>query len=793
MHTRQTFSKVVFVSFTLSILFFLIGVNGYGVIQISSLDDLKNIGNDASYPLDGEYELTQDIDASDTINWNGGEGFAPIGNNTNRFTGVFDGKGHKIVNLYIYRPRGEYVGLFGCVGSGGQVKNVGLENVQVVGTWYVSSLVGENWEGIVTQSHSTGLVAGNYWNVGGLVGDNHYGTVTQSYSMCFVGGENYVGGLVGTNDGGTVNQSYSMGAVFASTDSSYVGGLVGKNTGTISQSYSMGLVAGNYTVGGLVGWNDSTVIQSYWDINTSGQSSSAGGEGKTTAQMKQQATYVGWDFTTVWDIEENVTYPYLRALGQPVPPPAVVEKEIWSLSVLNKIGRDWEYPMDGHYTLMVDIDASDTINWDGGKGFKPIILLGRFDGNGHVIRNLYINRPEEDEVGLFGRVYGEVLNIGIENAQVSGVEDVGALVGSNGGTVTQSYSTGSVLSNREAGGLVGENRGTLSQSYSTCSVSGNQQVGGLVGYNYNGTVSQSYSMGSIESVWEVGGLVGYNFGTVTQSYSTGGVSGDWDIGGLIGNNNGTIMQSYWDKETSGQSTSAGGTGKTTAEMKQQATYVDWDFVNVWGIVENITYPYLKWQYQVPDVVGMSQSSAESAITGAGLTVGTVTEQCSNTVSAGNVISQTPTAGTQVSLGTSVYLVVSTGPCPEGEGILEGTQEGVVEGTQEGTPEGVVEGTPEGTPEGILEGVIEGTPEGTPEGTQEGVVEGTPEGVPEGVVEGEGIFEGEGGWEKPPHSADQDGDWKISLSELLRVIQFFNMGGYHPCPDGEDGYCPGIIK
>ncbi|MGC8737668.1 MAG: hypothetical protein ACP5UA_03355, partial [Candidatus Hydrogenedens sp.] len=82
-----------------------------------------------------------------------------------------------------------------------------------------------------------------------------------------------------------------------------------------------------------------------------------------------------------------------------------------------------------------------------------------------------------------------------------------------------------------------------------------------------------------------------------------------------------------------------------------------------------------------------------------------------------------------------------------------------------------------------EGVLEG--EGTPEGTPEGVLEG--EGTPEGLIEGEG----EGETPTPPHSADQNGDWKISLSELLRVIQFFNSQGYHCDPQGEDGYAPGL--
>ncbi len=116
-------------------IFSLVSINSHGVIYISSIEDLQKIGKDPNYPLNGEYELTQDIDASDTINWNNGAGFSPIGSWYNPFIGVFDGKGYKIRNLYINRV-GEYdVGLFGYVGSGGEVRNLGLENVQVLGDW----------------------------------------------------------------------------------------------------------------------------------------------------------------------------------------------------------------------------------------------------------------------------------------------------------------------------------------------------------------------------------------------------------------------------------------------------------------------------------------------------------------------------------------------------------------------------------------------------------------------------------------------------------------------------------
>jgi len=95
----------------------------------------------------------------------------------------------------------------------------------------------------------------------------------------------------------------------------------------------------------------------------------------------------------------------------------------------------------------------------------------------------------------------------------------------------------------------------------------------------------------------VGGLVGYNIGSISYSYATGSVSGTNYVGGLVGyaHSAGSISYSYWDYETSGQTWSGGGIGMSTVEMKQEATFVGWDFVNIWGIKEDITYPYLQWE------------------------------------------------------------------------------------------------------------------------------------------------------------------------------------------------------
>jgi hypothetical protein len=122
-------------------------------------------------------------------------------------------------------------------------------------------------------------------------------------------------------------------------------------------------------------------------------------------------------------------------------------------------------------------------------------------------------------------------------------------------------------------------------------------------------VSDSYSSANVTGSWLAGGLVGQNRGTVSKSYSAGPVTGDVDVGGLVGRNyEGTVSNSFWDTETSGQSTSDGGTGKTTAEMQDIITFSGamWNIIEVanpgsrnpsyvWNIVDNVTCPFLSWQ------------------------------------------------------------------------------------------------------------------------------------------------------------------------------------------------------
>ena len=129
------------------------------------------------------------------------------------------------------------------------------------------------------------------------------------------------------------------------------------------------------------------------------------------------------------------------------------------------------------------------------EGWAPIgyflnAYTATFDGRGHTISNLYINRPSTSEVGLFG-VLGtgsNVRNLGIEGGSLSGNNRVGGLVGNNSGTISACYTTGDATGNgQDVGGLVGYNSGTISACYATGNATGNatgtNNLGGLVGYN----------------------------------------------------------------------------------------------------------------------------------------------------------------------------------------------------------------------------------------------------------------------------------------------------------------------
>ncbi|NVK73912.1 MAG: filamentous hemagglutinin N-terminal domain-containing protein, partial [Oceanospirillaceae bacterium] len=186
-----------------------------------------------------------------------------------------------------------------------------------------------------------------------------------------------------------------------------------------------------------------------------------------------------------------------------------------------------------NYALGANIDATTTTNWDSGAGFKPVGLKATFNGLGHTISELTINRSKESNIGLFSSIdnTASISNIGLIGGSIAGNQSVGALVGAiQSGSINNSYATSSVKGNNfSVGGLVGisMSSATISNSYATGSVKGYDSVGGLVGDSSCTTISNSFATGSVEGDrYNVGGLVGNSSGTtISNSYATGSVKG----------------------------------------------------------------------------------------------------------------------------------------------------------------------------------------------------------------------------------------------------------------------------
>jgi hypothetical protein len=314
--------------------------------MIEDVDDLQAVANN----LTAHYALSNDIDASETIGWNSGQGFEPIGDAGNRFSGGFDGKGCTITGLYMNRPNTDNVGLFGHVGHDTEatvINNVRLVNTTVIGARGIGTLVGRVTGNANTLIEQCSAVVGNVTGngaTGGLIGSFNSWRITPGgtdnpvlrysytdlsvYSSVSGGGRDKFGGLAGCSQKGTIQNSYSKSSVTV-TDGSRIGGLAGciDYRGEILNSYSTGgvTVTNCNLVGGLLGNregrgpNAGVVTHSFWDTETSGQTTSAGGTGKTTTDMQTETTFTdaGWNFDNIWDIDsmENNGYPYLTWVG----------------------------------------------------------------------------------------------------------------------------------------------------------------------------------------------------------------------------------------------------------------------------------------------------------------------------------------------------------------------------------------------------------------------------------------------------------------------------------------------
>ena len=234
----------------------------YSVYSEDGLKAVADIANNGNRSIN--ITLDKDIDLTGTT-------WTPIGTSSNSYTGTFDGGNHTITGLTVTGSN-EYAGLFGYIGSGGKVKNVVLEGVQITSDnslGYTGGVVGNSW-GTIENCSVSGSVSGTTF-AGGVVGSQWGGSITGCNSSATVKGEAYVGGIAGeTNSGASLTGCYATGDVTVEnngTNNSHAGGVVGYNGGgTLTACYATGSVTGtgdgtgSCYVGGVTGDNSSGTL-----------------------------------------------------------------------------------------------------------------------------------------------------------------------------------------------------------------------------------------------------------------------------------------------------------------------------------------------------------------------------------------------------------------------------------------------------------------------------------------------------------------------------------------------------
>ena len=263
-------------------------------IEISTADQLQAIGADET-SLAGEYILVNDIDLAG-YPWKAIFGFS----------GTFDGNGHIVKNLTTNNTENRAGGLFGKALAGSVVKNVGVVDCNITSGWYSAALVGDCFGEVYNCFADGGTVTsitahdvGNIGSFSGLVRPS--GSVTNCYSTVDAtfgepGWANQ-GGFIG-HVAGPVTNCYYSGVVTVAGDDGLGGGFHGNGVGTLTSIYF------NVEVGGI-------------DALDSAASSTEGG--RTSDDMMHESTYVGWDFTDIWTIDEGQSYPQLRMFLPPNP------------------------------------------------------------------------------------------------------------------------------------------------------------------------------------------------------------------------------------------------------------------------------------------------------------------------------------------------------------------------------------------------------------------------------------------------------------------------------------------
>jgi filamentous hemagglutinin family protein len=595
-------------------------INGQAYTLVYSMSELATIASS------GDYALATSL-----------AGGSQTGAVVGTFGGTFTGLGNEISGLTITGSSND-VGLFGTLDGGGEIRDLGLVGGTVSGGVGVGALVG-NDEGQVLNAYSTAAVSGSS-DVGGLVGyQASIGVISNAAtSGASISGTSGVGGLVGKNSGTIESDSSSSDAV---SGNGYVGGLAGYTTGAITGASATGAVTGTGSgqadIGGLAGYNSGNISgASAGTGNISGIAYVGGlvGYNAATGTLSDDATSgASVSGTNVIGglAGEN--------LGTIESASSSSDAVSGSRYVGGLAGLTSGAITDASATGAVTGTGGDPVELGGLAGYNSGNISGASAGTGNVSGTAYVG-------GLVGYNLGTIENGSSSSNPVSGTRDVGGLAGYSSGTIENAAASGTVTGTGSApeglgglvgengaageittsqatgrrvnapggidlGGLVGTNEGQISQSFATQSVGSDgtgEHLGGLVGYNTAGAaITDTYALGEVEAGTYIGGLVGDNAGSVQTSWTAASVASGATSGGVAGANmtGGALTNVFWDigdtglasaigNVNLGSSTNVIGVGGATGENpEKQSTYTGFNFTTVWTILPGISRPYLR--------------------------------------------------------------------------------------------------------------------------------------------------------------------------------------------------------
>ena len=474
--------------------------------QITTKMDLKTLSDDPTYWGDHFIQMddilfnASDFDVTGDFYY-GGDGFLPIGEISGTpFTGVYNGNGHTISNLYILRNNSR-LGLFGYT-SNATISDIGLIDANVSGDVdYLGILIGDCYATTISNCYATGN-ATSYAYAGGLIGYAYECVLTNCYSSATVSADDeYAGGLVGYTEDSELTNCYATGNVSAYREA---GGLVGYTEDTeITDCYATGNVEGSRYLGGLIGY--------MYEGQLSGSYATGAVEGNDE--------YIGG---LLGRAEQDINITNCYATGN-----VKGNEDVGGL-----IGRT-----NDNVTLL-DCFATGDVQGENAIGG----LIG--SSNNLSITNSYAEGTilgEYQAGGLIGYSYYTNVSMCHATGSVTATSaQIGGLIGyTYESTISNSFATGNIISdNNFIGGLIGyANDSDVSLCYATGDVaSDNYFIGGLLGYSDYNSIIESYATGNVIGYQYAGGLIGYAdfLNTVENNYATGNVNGESLVGGLIG-------------------------------------------------------------------------------------------------------------------------------------------------------------------------------------------------------------------------------------------------------------------